>query len=133
MSAAQVQREQGKLYTVIYNDGSLNRSVGSALTKLRRLEVKMGETLKMTMERAGILESAVFVFEGHPSLKGQRDDSAQKESHVLVTVRGGIAETYESGPVKVTVFDFDNSADVDAGVGEEFADLAKRAGVRMVK
>lgn len=55
--------QQPELFTVIYTD--------YWAAKMMRCERKHDETVLDMLVRHGIEESAVFIFQGHPKLKGE--------------------------------------------------------------
>jgi hypothetical protein len=61
----------GQKFTAIYVDSWMQGSHQISLTKMERLEQLEGETIKEMLSRQGILESTVFIFEGHPKLEGE--------------------------------------------------------------
>ena len=59
----------GQKFTAIYVDSWMQGSNRASLIKIERLEQLEEETVEETLSRLGILESTVFLFEGHPKLE----------------------------------------------------------------
>ena len=58
-------------YTVIYIDSFMKGSHMHSYTKMKRVSLQENESLDKCLEREGLKESAVYVFEGHPKLKDE--------------------------------------------------------------
>lgn len=73
-------------YTAIYVESFMSGSHRHSMTKMARLTKLINEDVKSMLIRAGIEDSIVFLFHGHPSLEGEENvlDSEIIESAVEI-------------------------------------------------
>ncbi len=58
-------------YTAIYVESWMSGSHQHSLTKIKRIEVKEGETVVEVLEREQIKDTTVYLFVGWPKLQGE--------------------------------------------------------------